>query len=178
MNAFQAKNPPGTYSDDDMAAMEHAGHTIKTLDGMIDGLEARSDRSNSAPAMPALRNAADFKHHYRADNQFGGGDEDLGLLPFMRGVAGAKTTSAVQNTLSVGSDTAGGYLVPSITQARILKAFAPASACMQAGAAVVPLETGAKSVTLSAISTLPQAAWRLESGNCRCAKVFGRDDQE
>ena len=164
VNAVQAKLGSNEYDEITMRGLEHAGRVIADLSSAIDNLEARSDKTNSAPAMPSLRNAADFKRHYRVDNHFGN-DEEVGLVPFIRGVAGLKTTTAVSNALSVGTDSSGGYSVPAATQAAILAAFAPASSLMQAGASIVPLEEGAKSVTLAAVSTLPTAAWRLESGN-------------
>lgn len=116
-----------------------------------------------------LRTSADIRKHYagmkNAAGAFGGpNDNELQLDDFMRGVAGMKTTSAVQASLSVGTDTAGGYAVPLILMPNILDAMVPASSLLQAGAGIVPLDIGGKNFTTAAVSSIPTAAWRVENG--------------
>lgn len=110
-----------------------------------------------------LRTSADFRAHYASK---GGNREDSPTLhEFMRGVAGLKTTEKVMASLAVGTDSAGGYAVPELVMPGILSALVPASATLQAGAGLVPLNQGAKSVTTAAIENLPTATWRNELGN-------------
>ena len=111
-----------------------------------------------------LRNAADFRAHYEGLEQPLRGQDAPKLGDFLRGVAGMRTTTAVQNALSVGTDSAGGYNVPSLVMPGILEALVPASSLLTAGAGIVPLAEGAKTFTTAAIDTIPTAAWRNEAG--------------
>lgn len=110
----------------------------------------------------AMRTAKDFQAHYRA--QADDVRDQVSITDFVRGVAGMKTTDAAVKALSRGTNTTGGYTVPAVTMPTILAAMAPVSSLLQAGAGVVPMEEGAKSVTTAAVDTLPTAAWRLEGG--------------
>lgn len=110
----------------------------------------------------ALRTSADFKAHYSKDAPAG---DKVGLSDFVRAVAGMRTSEGAIQALSLGQDTAGGYAVPHTVMPEILAAMAPASSLLQAGAGVVPMEKGAKSVTTAVVNALPQAAWRNESGS-------------
>lgn len=87
------------------------------------------------------------------------------ISEFMRGVAGMKLTEAVRNTLLVGTDSAGGYSLPSYLQLQMLEAMAPVSSLMTAGAGVARLDQGAKNFRIAAVNTIPTAAWRLEAGS-------------
>lgn len=119
-----------------------------------------------------LRNSKDIRAHYSAMNngaQYGAMNsgrpgEEIRIDDFVRGVAGMKSNAAVQAALSSGTDTAGGFLLPSVVMPGILEALVPASSLLSAGAGIVPLDGGAKSFTTAAIDTIPNAQWRLESG--------------
>lgn len=89
--------------------------------------------------------------------------EPMQLAEFVRGVAGMRTSQAVQAALSEGTNSTGGYAVPSILLPGILSALAPASSLIQAGANVAVLNTPADSFKVAAIDTLPTAAWREEN---------------
>lgn len=86
------------------------------------------------------------------------------LADFVRGVAKMKTTPAVQNALSVGTDSSGGYSVPTVLMPGILEALVPASSLLTAGAGVVAMDQGAKSYNTAAVDAIPTAAWRAEAG--------------
>lgn len=141
----------------------------REVDGVVTRAAANEMNGPSSSAVVetgsfrALRTAQDFQAHYRA-GAGEGSSEKISLTDFVRGVAAMKTTEAAINALSRGTNTAGGYAVPSVTMPTILSAMAPASSLLQAGAGLVPMEEGAKSVTTAAVDTLPVAAWRLESG--------------
>lgn len=128
---------------------------------------ARPDWKNQAGGdVKVLRNTADIRAHYAAAQTGGTGSEGpIQIDDFMRGVAGMKSSRGVQAALSTGTDTAGGYMVPSVVMPGILEALVPASALLTAGAGIVPLDAGAKTFTTAAIDSIPTAAWRLESGN-------------
>lgn len=116
--------------------------------------------------MQVLRTASDVRAHYAGRSAAATAPTDrFNLHDFVRGVAGMHTTAAVQASLSVGTDTSGGYAVPSIVMPEILEALMPASTLLQAGAGIVPLDSGAKKFTFAAVDAVPTASWRLENGN-------------
>lgn len=88
----------------------------------------------------------------------------FGIADFIRGVAGLRSSEAVRNSLTAGTDSAGGYAVPSILLPQFIEALIPASTVLQAGGRVTPLEKTAKTFRLARVATVPSAAWRSESG--------------
>ena len=82
----------------------------------------------------------------------------------VRGVAGMNATPEVKAALSVGTDTAGGFALPSVVMPSILEALVPASSLLSAGAGIVPLDSGVRNFTTVAVDSIPKAAWRLEAG--------------
>lgn len=95
---------------------------------------------------------------------FRGGEDKSSFSDFLRGVAGLRSTETVRNALSTGTDTAGGFVLPSFLQLELLAALAPVSSLLTAGAGIAVLEEGAKSHRIAAVNTIPTAAWRAEGG--------------
>lgn len=118
-------------------------------------------------AVRVLRSADDIRSHYASvsRNSPVADADSFGLADFLRGVAGMKTTPGVKNALSVGTNSAGGYAVPSLIMPDILQALVPLSSLLSAGAGIVPLNDQAKTFTTAAINALPTAAWRAEGGS-------------
>lgn len=112
---------------------------------------------------PVLRRGDDFRAALLKDTR-PSRDEEVRLDDFIRGIAGLRTTEAVRNALSVGTDSSGGYTVPTIVLPQILEALVPASSLLTCGAGLVMLEQGAKNYTLAGINAVPSAAWRAENG--------------
>ena len=140
---------------EEIDALNHASVVIANLNGMIE----LADKSNAARVpeqMKVMRNAADFSKHYGRNSE--DRDGGMNIADFLRGVAKMKTTPAVHNALSVGTDTAGGLSVPSVLMPGILSALVPVSSLLQAGAGIVPLDEGGKSFTAAAVNTIPTAA--------------------
>jgi HK97 family phage major capsid protein len=119
-----------------------------------------ADRSTTG-SVKVLRSVEQIREHF-ADR--GGRQSGLGLADFLRGVAGMRTTELATRALAVGTDSAGGYAVPTVLMPGILEALVPASSLIQAGAGILPLSDGAKSYNFAAIDTLPTPAWRAENG--------------
>lgn len=92
------------------------------------------------------------------------GEGKASIGDFLRGVAGIRSTETVRNSLSVGTDSSGGYMLPAYLQLQMLDALVPASSLLTAGAGMSMLEEGAKSHRIAAVNTVPTAAWRSESG--------------
>lgn len=109
----------------------------------------------------ALRDPRQVANQLRAH----GSDESLNLTEFFRGVARMKTGESVRNALSEGTDSAGGYTVPTVLLPGILNALVPASSMLNAGANIAVLTDPAKSFNIAGIDSIPTAAWRSESGN-------------
>jgi HK97 family phage major capsid protein len=143
---------------DELEALAAVASRKQRLLDVAEGVNSNGTRSQ----LKALRTADDFQAHYRERSA---GGEAFDIADFLRGVANMGTTTAVRNALSVGTDSSGGFTVPTTLMPGILQALAPASSLMQAGAGIVPLEEGAKSYTYAGIDALPTAAWRLEAGN-------------
>ncbi len=157
VNAITAKLHPNEFSNEVTAGLSHAARVVAEINAGLDHFEQKSE---NAHGLKAMRNSADFAKHYKAD---GHGEGEFGLHDFLRGVANLRSTGAVQNALSVGTDASGGYTVPSVLMPGVLSALVPASSLLTAGAGILALEPG-KTFTTAAMSTVPTAAWRAEGG--------------
>lgn len=144
---------------------------IQSVDAQLDVLKAATANATAGwkdqdgNVLKTMRTPADFRAHYSNHGNVASRGEDAPRLDdFLKGVAKMKTTTSVLNALSTGTDTSGGYAVPSLVMPGILEALVPASALLTAGAGIVPLNEGAKSFTTAAVDSIPNAGWRLESG--------------
>lgn len=172
----EADNIPAVIADINQAFTEFkADHNkrLATVEQQLDAsaLQAAAQQMNGGAAQQdaapvlgpkALRTYADFRAHFEPKGVEA--SAQVSVTDFLRGVAGMKTSDAVMAALSVGTNTAGGYSVPSQTMPQILSALVPASSLLQAGAGIVPMPEGAKTVTTAVVDTIPTAAWRLEAG--------------
>ncbi|WP_423459408.1 phage major capsid protein [Ottowia sp. VDI28] len=140
----------GWSQDDELSPHALSGNGWKNSDGK--------------PLM-VLRSAKDIRSYYAARVRASTDAPAFALDDFVRGVAGMSTTPAVKAALSTGTDTAGGFALPSVVMPSILEALVPASSVLSAGAGIVPLDSGAKMFTTVAVDSIPTAAWRLESGD-------------
>ncbi len=165
MNAVHAGIGP-VPSDTETSAIYHAGAVISRISAMIDTLDMKSEKQSNSTfgGVKVLHNRTDFENHYKVANA-DAEDREMNLADLLRGIAGMRTTTAVSNALSVGTDSTGGYAVPSVLMPGIMGAMVPLSSLLTAGAGVVMLEEGAKNYTFAAVDTIPTAAWRAEAGN-------------
>jgi HK97 family phage major capsid protein len=159
-----------------VAAQVDALHAeIDQLDRRIDGIEfslrsavghaGRGETfkdQSTGTELPVMRGAADFRAFYAQRAEPAERQGGVTLTDFVKGVAGLRSSPAIKNALSIGTDSQGGFTVPSLVMPGILEALTATSSLLQAGAGIVPLEDGAKSYTLAAVSTVPTAAWRSE----------------
>ena len=122
--------------------------------------------ATDAGKVPVMRKGSDFKSFYRAESgPASGGNEPITMSDFFRGIAGGRTTPGVRNALSEGTNSAGGYAVPTLLMPNILEALVPVSSLLQAGAGIVDVtDQPAKQFNTAAISSIPTAAWRSEAG--------------
>lgn len=135
---------PGRARGESELKISEEGDTWRTADGKV---------------MPVLRKGMSFADHYPRN------EDGLTLGDFIRAVSGMKTSPAATKALSVGTNTAGGYAVPTVLMPGILSAMVPASTLLQAGAGIIDVsQTEAKKFDFAGIDTIPTAAWRSEAG--------------
>jgi HK97 family phage major capsid protein len=125
--------------------------------------------TSTGRALVEIKSGDDIAARYAAAG-FMANDEfrELRMGDFVSGIAGQKTTDLARKALSMGTDSAGGHMVPSEIMPGILNALVAASSLLQAGSRIVPVgeqANGAKSYTIAAVNAVPTAAWRAESGN-------------
>lgn len=145
-----------------MTALEAAIDTTNTRAAALEMNGSAEPLAAPHVGVKALRTYGEFKAHFASKE--GGSNDPVSLTDFMRGVAGMQSTAAVSAALSVGTNTAGGFSVPSQTMPQILSALTPVSSLLLAGAGIVPMENGAKTVTTAIVDTVPTASWRQERG--------------
>ncbi|CAM2158396.1 Phage capsid protein [Paraburkholderia tropica] len=132
------------------------------MNGSAGGVAVREEQQPIYAAR-GLR-AAQISAHYNKRAKAAEEDPSINMADFLRGVAGMKCSDAVKASLAVGTDSAGGYAVPNVVMPKILDALVDQSALLTAGAGILPVTDGAKSVTVAGIDTLPTPAWRNELG--------------
>jgi HK97 family phage major capsid protein len=171
--ALNDKYPSGKpMPREDGEALDAMLDEIAALDAQITALMGAGDsgeqewRASDDSSLKVLRSSADIRRHYAGRPGFdaSASGKDIRLDDFVRGVAGMNTSPAVKAALSTGTDTAGGFSVPTVLMPGILEALVPASSLLSAGAGIVPLDSGAKQFSAAALDTIPTAAWRAEGG--------------
>jgi HK97 family phage major capsid protein len=161
INKITESMKPGDYDDKTTDAIMYAGNVVSAVNEQFERMKDADRYFGAKQSTDVLRNAADFERHYDSRSK---GEESFDITDFLRGVARLKSSPEVMNALSAGTDTAGGFSVPSRLMPGILGAMVPVSSLMQAGAGMVMLEDGAKTFTTAAVNTIPTAAWRAEAG--------------
>ena len=86
----------------------------------------------------------------------------LSIGNFLKAAIAGASTDAERRALVEGTDSAGGYTVPTSLSAQLIDALRAASMVVQAGARTVPLDTN--SVAVAKLLTDPVPAWRSENG--------------
>lgn len=152
---------PGDYDDQITDALLFAANCISAVNETFERQDDADRFFGAKQNNQVLRNSKDFERHYEGRQS---GDDDFTITDFLRGVGNLNTVPEVKNALSTGTDSAGGFAVPSRLMPGILSAMAPVSSLMQAGVGIVALEDGAKTFSTAAMNTIPTAAWRLEAG--------------
>jgi HK97 family phage major capsid protein len=122
---------------------------------------------NDQPVME-IRAGDDVTEVYRKAGRLDNAGEfaDLSIGDWFRALAGQKSTDLARKAMSIGTDTSGGHLVPSVLMPAILGALVPASSLLQAGARMLTVgstDSGGKTFTMGAVNAIPTAAWRNEA---------------
>lgn len=122
----------------------------------VDGGYCEVDESEAFALAPEQR----FRTHaqVRGADGFGG----LSVGRYLRSMALGAQTDAERRALAEGSDSAGGYTVPTTLAADLIDRLRAQSVVNRAGARVVPLTTNSHSI--AKLLTDPTPAWRSEAG--------------
>lgn len=86
----------------------------------------------------------------------------FGFGEYVKSMVAGTGRQEIRNALSEGTDSAGGYTVPSLLMAQLIDAMRAKTVAVQAGAITIPLET--EKTTIARLDSDPQAGWRLERG--------------
>lgn len=116
---------------------------------------------NENPAAPLLRSYQSMVAYAR--NRGDGSDPLRGLTEaaFLRSMVAGAQTDIERRALAEGSDSAGGYTVPSALAARMIDRLRAASVVFRAGAVAAPLESDHN--TIAKVASDPVPAWRVEN---------------
>jgi HK97 family phage major capsid protein len=87
----------------------------------------------------------------------------LSIGNFLKAAIAGASTDSERRALAEGTDSAGGYTVPTSLSAQLIDALRAASVVVQAGARTVPLDTN--SVAVAKLLTDPVPAWRNENAS-------------
>ncbi|MBK6278508.1 MAG: phage major capsid protein [Gammaproteobacteria bacterium] len=79
----------------------------------------------------------------------------------MRAMVTGATSGEIRNVLAEGTDSAGGYTVPTVLVEQFIDRMRAASVCVTAGAKTVLLDT--KQTSIARLETDPAPAWRAEN---------------
>ena len=110
--------------------------------------------AKSTDTVKALTKDEKFASQYSKKYNFGFGD-------YIAGMVGASNRADVKAALSEGTDSSGGYSVPSELLAEVIDDMRAATVCIQAGARTVPLTTD--QTRMLKIVKDPTPTWRAEN---------------
>ena len=160
VNKLSSESADREQTGEEVYAMHHAMTLMSRIDSTLDGMDDRKSAQTAGPKV--MRSQADFEKTYWGT----GPRSEMTVADFFRGVANLNPTESVRNALSEGTNTTGGFTVPTELMPFVLGALSPNSALMQAGMGVVNLEggPGAKNFTTAIVDSVPVAQWRLENG--------------
>jgi HK97 family phage major capsid protein len=163
VNKISDSIKPNQYDDATTDGLLFGAEVIQSVNASLERFEDAERFFGKKQKTDALKNSADFERYFGTPENIDR-DETFGIADLLRGVANLKSSPSVHNALAAGTDSTGGYAVPSHLMPGILSAMVPVSSLLQAGVGIVPLEEGAKTFTTAAVNTIPTAAWRAEAG--------------
>lgn len=121
----------------------------------------------------ALRPQESLRSHLRRANPALDEYRGLSVGGFMRAMVLGPETDLERRALTEGTDSAGGYTVPTILSAQLIDMMRAKSTVMAAGARTVPLDS--KVTYYAKLLTDPVPAWRNEEGAfAESDPTFGR----
>ena len=144
-----------------------SGQWSESLGRQTETTLASTSLSNVPPAVTTTTSVGARRGNLAAEVRARGLEEDAGDLSIERLVLSAirgPKTDAERRALSAGTDSAGGYSVPTIVSARFVDdSVFPVSAVMQAGATVTTIEGGKERIVK--LAAAPSVTWHAENAS-------------
>lgn len=128
-----------------------------------DDFDDRWDRDKSRSESPIIAKDQSVLPFFRSKGLAKDEYRGLSFGQYIRATVCGARTAAEKRALAEGTDSTGGYTVPSILLGQFIDALRARTVTIQAGAQTVPLTTDDTSI--AKLATDPQAAWRLENSS-------------
>lgn len=125
------------------------------------GLPRRGEASWCAHDGRVIRVLA--KHERMSDDRYRGRDANFGFGEYVASMVIGTNRPEIRNSLAEGTDSAGGYTVPTHLMTEVIDLMRAKTVVIQAGALTVPLDS--KTTKIARLASDPAAAWRAELGN-------------
>lgn len=142
---------------------------VKRVDGLISAHDSSEmvarggvggEWSRDGKQVPVLGRTDSFAKAVKAERM--SSNASFGFGDYVAAMVRGTDNMAIRAALSEGTDSAGGYTVPTFLLADVIDRMRAKTVCIQAGARTIPLET--KKTSIARIASDPTAAWRLENG--------------
>lgn len=132
-----------------------AGHD--PTGGWFSQREADADRSEVSVALRPEERFADWAKRHAPESR-----SDLSPGAMLRAMAFGAKNDTERRALNEGTDSAGGYTVPTVLSAALIDRLRRQSVLVRAGARTVPLTSDAN--VIAKLTADPTPAWRAEAG--------------
>lgn len=178
VNAVRDRQRPridnySNLSDKDKAAFERDTQLFDALQAMIEidnmTLELQ-DHAGGADSSSPARNWKGRNGELRVlgkrdrmASTHGHAGGNFGFGEYVAAMVTGTNRPDIRAALTEGTDSAGGYTVPTHLMSELIDAMRAKTVTVQAGALTVPLET--EKTTIARLNSDPQAGWRLESAD-------------
>lgn len=120
-------------------------------------------RDPQGRVVPVLRNTDSFASLVNGSERA----QTFGFGQYVAAMVSGTNVPEIRNSLSEGTDSAGGHTVPTRLTAQIIDMMRARTVAIQAGAMTVPLDT--KVTKIARLASDPSASWRLELGSVATA---------
>ena len=170
----EGRNPAA----DEARSAEAANRLLRELDEIVMGSEVDYDSIPDArggghdawangpqtyrEGVPLTRSQS-VEGYVRSRRLVHEGEENLDLRKYLRGIATGdwQDADAERRAMSEGTNTAGGFLLPTILSSQIIDLVRNQTRVLQAGATIVPMEN--RTVDVAKWASDPTAAWHSEN---------------
>lgn len=125
--------------------------------GWFSQREADADRSEAAIALRPEERFSDWASRHDPESRC-----EISPGAMLRAMAFGSKTDAERRALSEGTDSAGGYTVPTVLSAALIDRLRRQSVLVRAGARTVPLTSDSN--VIAKLTADPTPAWRAEAG--------------
>lgn len=144
-----------------LEVVETVGDMINRVSIQIDNLEIGGGLTSARSASAAHGFKVLAKSDRYADSIAHAERPNFGFGQYVKAMVMGTDRPDVRAALSEGTDSAGGYTVPTHLMGQLIDLMRAQTVVVQAGALTVPLET--QQTTIARLASDPQAAWRLEN---------------